>query len=106
MMKRYVFFQKLYEDATHIASDAIGNIRTVASFCAEDKVTKLYENKCEGPRKEGIKQGLVSGISFGSSLFFLFVVYATSFYVGARFVAAGKTTFTKVFQVHSAYSYW
>ncbi|KAK9062090.1 hypothetical protein SSX86_019275 [Deinandra increscens subsp. villosa] len=91
--------KKLYEEASEIASDAVRGIRTVASFCAEDKVMKLYEQKCEGPRKAGIKQGLVSGAAFGSSLFLLFIVYATSFYVGARFVAAGKTSFPKVFQV-------
>lgn len=91
--------QRLYEDASQIASDAVGSIRTVASFCAEDKVVKLYEKKCEGPRKAGIKQGVVSGAAFGSSLFLLFAVYAASFYVGARFVAAGETSFPKVFQV-------
>ncbi|XP_071714963.1 ABC transporter B family member 11-like [Rutidosis leptorrhynchoides] len=91
--------KKLYEDASQVASDAVGSIRTVSSFCAEDKVMKLYENKCEGPRKAGIKQGFVSGAGFGSSMFFLFLVYATSFYVGARFVEAGHTTFSEVFQV-------
>ncbi|KAD4585498.1 hypothetical protein E3N88_23099 [Mikania micrantha] len=91
--------KRLYEDASEIASDAVGSIRTVASFCAEDKVMELYEKKCEGPRKVGVKQALISGAAFGSSLFMLFVVYATSFYVGARFVAAGITSFPKVFQV-------
>ncbi|XP_024985969.1 ABC transporter B family member 11-like [Cynara cardunculus var. scolymus] len=91
--------KKLYEDASQVASDAVGSIRTVASFCAEEKVMKLYEKKCESPRRAGIQQGLVSGFGFGLSMFLLFVVYATSFYVGARFVAAGKTTFPKVFQV-------
>nr|XP_043636161.1 ABC transporter B family member 11-like [Erigeron canadensis] len=87
------------KEASQIASDAIGSFRTVASFCAEDKVMELYEKKCEGPQKEGIKQGVVSAAGFGLSSFLLFVVYATSFYIGARFVAAGKTTFPKVFQV-------
>ncbi|XP_076953143.1 ABC transporter B family member 11-like isoform X1 [Bidens hawaiensis] len=91
--------KRQYEEASEVASDAVGSIRTIASFGAEDKVMKLYEKKCEGPQKAGIKQGLVSGAAFGSSLFLLFVVYATSFYVGARFVAAGKTSFPKVFQV-------
>ncbi|KAJ9537113.1 hypothetical protein OSB04_029846 [Centaurea solstitialis] len=91
--------KKLYEDASQVASDAVGSIRTVASFCAEEKVMKLYEKKCEAPRKAGIQQGLISGAGFGLSMFLLFLVYATSFYVGARFVAAGKTTFPKVFQV-------
>lgn len=91
--------KKLYEDASQVASDAVGSIRTVAAFCAEEKVMKLYEKKCEKPRKTGIQQGLVSGAAFGVSMFLIYIVYATSFYVGARFVEAGRTTFSKVFQV-------
>lgn len=94
------WFQKLYEDASQVASDAVGSIRTVAAFCAEEKVMKLYEKKCEKPRKTGIQQGLVSGAGFGMSMLLLYLVYAISFYIGARFVEAGKTTFPKVFQVN------
>ncbi|XP_023732609.1 ABC transporter B family member 21 [Lactuca sativa] len=91
--------KKLYEDASQVASDAVGSIRTVAAFCAEEKVMKVYEKKCEKPQKAGIQQGLVSGAGFGMSMLLLYLVYAISFYIGARFVEAGKTTFPKVFQV-------
>ncbi|XP_059632043.1 ABC transporter B family member 11-like [Cornus florida] len=91
--------KKTYEDASQIASDAVGSIRTVASFCAEEKVMQLYQKKCEGPMKAGERQGLISGAGFGLSYFFLFCVYATSFYAGARLVQDGKTTFSNVFQV-------
>ncbi|XP_059632048.1 ABC transporter B family member 11-like [Cornus florida] len=91
--------KKMYEDASQIASNAVGSIRTVASFCAEEKVMQLYRNKCEGPMKAGVRQGLISGGGFGLSYFFLFCVYATSFYAGARFVKDGKTTFANVFLV-------
>lgn len=90
----------MYEDASQIANDAIGSIRTVASFCAEEKVIQLYEQKCEGPKKAGIKGGLISGIGFGMSFFLLFCVYATSFYAGARLVDNGKATFSDVFRVN------
>ena len=89
----------MYEEASKIANDAVGGIRTVASFCAEEKVMELYQKKCEGPIKAGIRQGLISGIGFGLSLFLVFNVYACTFYAGARLVAAGKTSFTDVFQV-------
>ncbi|KAK9139050.1 hypothetical protein Scep_008731 [Stephania cephalantha] len=92
----------MYEEASQVANDAVGSIRTVASFCAEEKVIQLYKQKCEGPIKTGIRQGLISGIGFGFSFFFLFTVYATSFYAGARLVDAGKTTFTEVFKVFFA----
>ncbi|PRQ45049.1 putative xenobiotic-transporting ATPase [Rosa chinensis] len=89
----------MYEEASQVANDAVGSIRTVASFCAEEKVMELYRRKCEGPMKTGIRQGLISGIGFGVSFFFLFCVYTTSFYAGAQLVKAGKTTFTDVFKV-------
>ncbi|PRQ39610.1 putative xenobiotic-transporting ATPase [Rosa chinensis] len=94
--------KKMYEDASQVATDAVGSIRTIASFCAEEKIIKLYQTKCEGPIKAGIRQGIVSGIGFGLSLFLLFSVYACSFYAGAQLVGAGKTTFPDVFRVFFA----
>lgn len=89
----------MYEQASQVATDAVGSIRTVASFCAEEKVMELYRKKCEGPMKSGIRQGLISGTGFGVSFFLLFAVYATTFYAGAHFVQDGKATFSDVFQV-------
>ncbi|XP_043709889.1 ABC transporter B family member 21-like [Telopea speciosissima] len=92
----------MYEEASQVANDAVGSIRTVASFGAEEKVMQLYKKKCEGPLKTGIRQGLISGVGFGLSFFLLFCVYGASFYAGAQLVAHGKTTFTKVFRVFFA----
>ncbi|XP_019100296.1 PREDICTED: ABC transporter B family member 11-like isoform X1 [Camelina sativa] len=88
-----------YEKASQVANDAVGSIRTVASFCAEEKVMQMYKKQCEGPIKDGIKQGFISGLGTGFSFFILFCVYATSFYAGARLVEDGKTSFNDVFQV-------
>ncbi|XP_038978077.1 ABC transporter B family member 11-like [Phoenix dactylifera] len=95
----------MYEEASQVANDAVGSIRTVASFSAEEKVIKLYKEKCEGPLRTGMKQGIISGMGFGISFFLLFCVYATSFYVGAQLVEDGKTTFGKVFRVFFALSF-
>ncbi|KAK4406878.1 ABC transporter B family member 11 [Sesamum angolense] len=92
----------MYEEASQVANDAVGTIRTVASYCAEDKVMELYRKKCEGPVKLGIRQGLISGTGFGLSLALVFFAYATAFYAGARLVEAGKTTFSDVFRVFFA----
>jgi ATP-binding cassette, subfamily B (MDR/TAP), member 1 len=91
--------QMMYEEASQVANDAVGSIRTVASFCAEDKVMELYRKKCEVPMKTGIRQGIISGSGFGVSFFLLFCVYATSFYAGARLVESGHTKFSDVFRV-------
>ncbi|CAN8248117.1 unnamed protein product [Cochlearia groenlandica] len=91
-----------YEEASQVANDAVGNIRTVASFSAEEKVIEMYKKKCEDPIKSGMKQGLISGLGFGLSFFVLYSVYATCFYVGARLVKAGRTSYEDVFQVFLA----
>ena len=46
----------MYEEASQVANDAVGSIRTVASFSAEDKAMKLYWKKCERPVRTGIRQ--------------------------------------------------
>ena len=89
----------MYEQASQVATDAVGSIRTVASFCAEEKVMLLYKKKCEGPMKAGIRQGLISGTGFGVSFFLLFAVYAATFFAGAHFVQDGKATFSDIFRV-------
>ncbi|KAL8029397.1 hypothetical protein ABFX02_14G223000 [Erythranthe guttata] len=91
--------KKLYEDATRVASDAIGSIRTVASFCSEEKVMDIHREKCHRPVRLAIRLGLLSGGGLGLSLFFLYSVYAVSYYAGARLVDAGKITFGDVFRV-------
>ncbi|KAF7123906.1 hypothetical protein RHSIM_Rhsim12G0140800 [Rhododendron simsii] len=89
----------MYEEASQVANDAVGSIRTVASFCAEEKVMDLYKRKCEGPMKTGMRQGLFSGIGFGVASATLFLVYACNFYAGSKLVEAGKTEFYDVFRV-------
>ncbi|KAL5207905.1 hypothetical protein ABZP36_032340 [Zizania latifolia] len=96
------FFQEMYEQASTIASDAIGNIRTVASFCVEEKIIESYRNKCEGPVKKAVHLGIISGVGYGFSFALLFCFYAVSFYVGARFVHSGTADVGEVFKVFFA----
>ncbi|KAG0483357.1 hypothetical protein HPP92_011441 [Vanilla planifolia] len=96
--------KKMYEQASQVANDAVSSIRTVASFSAEEKVVELYQKKCEGPTRKGIRQGVISGIGFGVSSSLIYCAYAASFYAGARLVRSGETTFGKVFQVFFAFT--
>lgn len=91
----------MYEDASQVANDAIGSIRTVASFCAEDEVMEMYRRKCKAPRKHGFKFGLLSGTGLGFGNFIIYSTYALAFYLGAVFVNNGKATVYEVFKVSS-----
>uniref|UniRef100_A0A0E0JJS3 MDR-like ABC transporter n=1 Tax=Oryza punctata TaxID=4537 RepID=A0A0E0JJS3_ORYPU len=88
-----------YEEASQVATDAVGGIRTVASFCAEQKVIEAYERKCESPVRQGIREGIVGGLGFGFSFLVFYFTYALCFYVGAKFVHQGVATFPEVFRV-------
>lgn len=91
----------MYEEASQVANDAVGSIRTVASFSAEEKVMEMYQKKCEGPTKQGIKLGMVSGAGFGVGSFALYCTNAFCFYIGAVLIQNGKATFGEVFKVSS-----
>ncbi|KAI3993272.1 hypothetical protein MKX01_010015, partial [Papaver californicum] len=82
--------------ARQIANNAVGSIRTVASFCAEENVMQLCEKRCEGPRK-GLRQGLICGTGYGVSFFLVYSIYATIFFVGGKLIQDGKTTFPHFF---------
>ncbi|XP_075085971.1 ABC transporter B family member 9 [Nicotiana tabacum] len=90
------------EEASQVANDAIGSIRTVASFCAEEKVMEMYQKKSEAPLKRGVKNGLVSGVGLGFSNFVLYCLYALVFYLGAVLVKHDKAKFSEVFKVFFA----
>ncbi|XP_015582280.1 ABC transporter B family member 9 isoform X1 [Ricinus communis] len=92
----------MYEQASQVAHEAIGNIRTVASFCAEEKVTNLYEKKCEAPKKQGVQDGVLKGSGFGFSNFILHSTHAFCLYIGSILVHHGKASFEDVFRVFFA----
>uniref|UniRef100_J3L363 MDR-like ABC transporter n=1 Tax=Oryza brachyantha TaxID=4533 RepID=J3L363_ORYBR len=94
--------KEMYEDANQVAAEAVGSIRTIASFCSEKKVVAMYNNKCEALRKQGIRSGIVGGIGFGFSSLMLFLTFSICFYVGAKFISQGKSTFSDVFKVFFA----
>ncbi|CAM0882246.1 unnamed protein product [Alopecurus aequalis] len=94
--------KEMYEEASQVATDAVGSIRTIASFCAEKRVVTTYNKKCEALRKQGIRSGIVGGLGFGFSFLVLYLTYALCFYVGAQFVRQGKITFADVFRVFFA----
>ncbi|WCJ27336.1 ABC transporter B family member 9 [Euphorbia peplus] len=92
----------MYEEASQVANDAVGSIRTIASFCAEKKVIDLYQKKCNGPVQKGLRLGLVSGAAIGFSFFILYCTNAFCFYIGSILMQHGKATFPEVFKVFYA----
>ncbi|KAJ8568221.1 hypothetical protein K7X08_020943 [Anisodus acutangulus] len=58
---------KAYLRANMFAGEAVSNIRTVAAFCAEEKVTDLYARELVEPAKRSFTRGQIAGIFYGVS---------------------------------------
>lgn len=66
---------KAYLKANMLAGESISNIRTVAAFCAEEKVLDLYSKELLEPSKRSFKRGQMAGLLYGVSQFFIFSSY-------------------------------
>ncbi|KAM0885958.1 hypothetical protein ACQ4PT_030013 [Festuca glaucescens] len=92
----------MYEEASQVATEAVGSIRTVASFCAEKRVMTIYSQKCQASKNQGIRTGIVGGLGFGFSYMILYATSALCYYVGAKFISQGNSTFGSVFKANFA----
>ncbi|XP_060086046.1 ATP-dependent translocase ABCB1-like [Ylistrum balloti] len=90
------------EDAGKIATEAIENIRTVASLSKEPKFLKLYVADLEIPYKAALRKAHLVGFAFSLSQAVLFFAYAASFYFGAYLIKNNEMNFVDVFKVFSA----
>ncbi|CAI5536824.1 unnamed protein product [Closterium sp. Naga37s-1] len=91
-----------FQEASRVANDAVGAMRTVAAFGAEQRVQELYNERCSTPIRAGIRKAHVSGAGLAFGQFAIFAVYALSFWLGGKLVEWGYATFTDVFQVFFA----
>lgn len=66
---------KAYLKANMLAGESVSNIRTVAAFCAEEKVLELYSRELLEPSKRSFRRGQIAGIFYGVSQFFIFSSY-------------------------------
>lgn len=79
------FDEAAFKDANLLAGDAITNYRTVASFGYDNLLVKEYERLISFPLKTNLKKAHCIGFWFGFSQFVQNAVFATLYWVGARF---------------------
>ncbi|CAH8355978.1 unnamed protein product [Eruca vesicaria subsp. sativa] len=91
-----VNLNKAYLKANKLAGEAISNIRTVAAFCAEDKVLELYSNELLEPSERSFRRGQTAGILYGVSQFFIFSSYGLALWYGSVLMGKGLSNFESV----------
>ncbi|KAL8141756.1 LOW QUALITY PROTEIN: hypothetical protein V2J09_014788 [Rumex salicifolius] len=90
---------KAYHKANMLAGEAIGNIRTVAAFCAEQKVLDLYAEELVEPSKRALVRGQIAGLFYGVSQFFIFSSYGLALWYGSVLMGKGFKSVMKSFMV-------
>ncbi|KAG3007871.1 ABC transporter B family member 11 [Phytophthora cactorum] len=85
--------------AGSLLSEAIGSIRTVASFSMEVALNTLYVGYLGVSKEADVKIGIVGGLAFGVSQGAMFLVLAVLFYISGRWISRGIITFEEFFMV-------
>ncbi|CAM6127718.1 unnamed protein product [Calypogeia fissa] len=88
--------QNSYARASMVAGEAVGNIRTVAAFCAEDKVLGLFRYELLKPARSAIVRGQVSGIGYGFSQCCMYSSYGIALWYSSTLVKKGDANFGDV----------
>lgn len=84
---------KAYARASMVAGEAVGNIRTVAAFCAEDKVLELFQYELAQPAKKSVLRGQIAGFGYGFSQFTMYSSYGLAFWYSSKLVASREANF-------------
>ncbi|XP_060076812.1 ATP-dependent translocase ABCB1-like [Ylistrum balloti] len=90
------------EGAGKVASEGIGNIRTVAGLTKEKTFIRLYTESLKAPYKASKRKAHMIGIAFSFSQSIVFFLHAAAFYYGAYLVRQGDMDFDDVFKVFAA----
>lgn len=89
-------YEKAYYRATEVAREAIANIRTVAAFGAEERITAQFAAQLEQPRRRALLRGHVLGFGYGFSLLLAYSSYAVGLWYASILIRDNKSEFGNV----------
>jgi ATP-binding cassette subfamily B (MDR/TAP) protein 1 len=91
--------KKIHAKSAHMASEAAGAVRTVASLTREDDITQIYSTALEEPLQLSMKSGLKSQCLYAASQGISFLIIALVFYVGCLWLIDGRYSTNQFFTV-------
>jgi ATP-binding cassette subfamily B (MDR/TAP) protein 1 len=91
--------QKATSNANQIATEAISNIRTIASFTSEDRVAAMFIEKLREPYRVGLRGATLGGFLTGVGQIFMFGTQALTMWYGGTLIEDGSYSFVDVMTV-------
>lgn len=88
-----------HERANMVSGEAIGNMRTVAAFNAEEKVVDLFAQELRIPERRSLMRGNIAGFFYGISQLAMFSSYGLVLWYGSTLVKNGESSFGPVLKV-------
>ncbi|KVH88084.1 AAA+ ATPase domain-containing protein [Cynara cardunculus var. scolymus] len=85
-----------YSRATSMAREAIANIRTVAAFGAEDRVSSQFSAELNRPGKQARLRGHISGFGYGFSQLLAFCSYALGLWYASILIQHKNSNFGEI----------
>ncbi|WOL00017.1 ABC transporter B family member 1 [Canna indica] len=85
--------------ATQIAGEAVANVRTVAAFNSETKITRIFSANLQSPLQHCFLKGQIAGASYGIAQFLLYASYALGLWYASWLVKHGISDFSKTIRV-------
>ncbi|KAI3464812.1 hypothetical protein Pfo_021475 [Paulownia fortunei] len=89
-------YVRAYHQATEVAREAIANIRTVAAFGAEERITAQFASELDQPRKRALLRGHILGFGYGISLFLAYSSYAIGLWYASVLIRDKKSEFGNI----------
>ncbi|KAK5748111.1 hypothetical protein LTS12_021846 [Elasticomyces elasticus] len=81
---------RLYSQAGTVAQDALGSMKTILAFGAQEKIVTMYDEYLKAAYKTGKKKSVLFGILFSSQNFFTISGTALAFWEGSRMYQSGE----------------
>lgn len=82
-----------YSRATSLAREAIANIRTVAAFGAEDRISIQFASELNKPNKQALLRGHISGFGYGITQLLAFCSYALGLWYASVLIKKNESNF-------------
>ncbi|OIW21800.1 hypothetical protein TanjilG_10976 [Lupinus angustifolius] len=86
-------YSHAYSRATSLAGEAIANIRTVAAFGAEDRISIQFASELNKPNKQAFLRGHISGFGYGITQLFAFCSYALGLWYASILIKQKESNF-------------